>query len=83
MKQPKLILQTDIVRIEFTGKEHRVLIRLSEGGWLEHNPFPGDLRGLVSAMCLATDCLLGKFFPRAVLARQALSQEKEETRLLE
>lgn len=82
MKKPKLILQTDIVRIEFTGKEHRVLIRLSKGGWLEHNPFPGDLRGLVSAMSLATDCLAGKFFPMGLLERQALPKG-EEVRLLE
>jgi hypothetical protein len=61
-----LILQHRLVRIEFDGTQHRVFIAMSRGGYLEHNPFPGDLRGLVSAMTLATDCLAGKFFPLGI-----------------
>lgn len=72
----RVILQTDLVRIVFDGKLHHVHIRLSEGGWLEHNPFSGDLRGLVAAMTLATDCLAGKFFPMGVIA----SSEAEKPR---
>ena len=61
-----LILQHKIVRIELENGKHYVFIRLSQGGWLRHNPFTGDLRGLVSAMSLATDCLAGKFFPMGI-----------------
>lgn len=61
------ILTHKLVRIIFDGNQHRVYIALSKGGWLEHNPFPGDLRGLVAAMSLATDCLAGKFYPMGVV----------------
>lgn len=62
-----LILQHRLVRIEFDGTVHRLFLRMSEGGWVEHNPFPGDLRGLVAAMTLATDCIAGKVFLKAVV----------------
>lgn len=67
----RTILDHEIVKIQHDGTRHRVFIRLSRGGWLEHEPLPGDLRGLVTAMTLATDCLAGKFFPAGVVALPA------------
>lgn len=69
-----VILNHEIVRIEATDKSHRVFIRLAAGGWLEHNPFPRDLRGLVAAMDLARDCMAGKFFPMAVVQENQRDQ---------
>lgn len=69
--QGKLILDAELVKIYFTGNEYRVLISMSRGGMLEHEPFPGDLRGLVAAMTLATEVCAGKFFPRGVVKEEA------------
>jgi hypothetical protein len=63
----KLIVNHEIVKVMFEAGQHRVLIKLSEGGFIEHNPFPGDLRGLVAAMDLARDCIAGKFFPARIV----------------
>lgn len=73
------ILKHGLVKIGFNGTQHRVFIKMSAGGWLEHNPFPGDLRGLVAAMTLATDCIAGKFYPLAVHQEE---REKAAPRLI-
>lgn len=67
LSEGKLILDTELVKIFFTGSEHRVFIAISQGGVLEHEPFPGDLRGLVAALDLARECCAGKFFPKCVV----------------
>lgn len=62
-----LILNTQFVKIlQLTTGKYRVLIAMSDGGWIEHNEFDGDARGLVAAMSLATDCCAGKFYPKRV-----------------
>jgi hypothetical protein len=65
----KLILNDEIVKV-YENKENQaynVFIRLSaQDGWIEHNPFPGNLQGKIAAMSLATDCMAGKFFPATV-----------------
>lgn len=63
----KTILDTDLVKIKDDGREYKVLIRMSQGGTLEHEPFERNLRGLIAAMQLATECLAGKFYPRRVV----------------
>lgn len=63
----KKILDTDIVKINDTGSEYQVLIRMSQGGVIEHEPFSHDVRGLVAALQLATEICAGKFFPKRVL----------------
>lgn len=56
----KIILNHDMVQILHEGSHYRVLITMSKGGQVEHEPFPGDQRGLVAAVSLATDVLAGK-----------------------
>jgi hypothetical protein len=63
----KVILNTELVKINDLGTEYQVLITMSQGGVLEHEPFPKSLQGLVSAMQLATEICAGKFFPRGVV----------------
>jgi hypothetical protein len=69
----KQILNTPIVQILEKDGEYQVIIAMSKGGFVEHEPFPKDLQGLVSAMQLATECLAGKFFPRAVVESEKFS----------
>lgn len=59
-----LILNTEFCKIEDNGKELVVLIAMKDGGWLEHVPFPNDMKGMVGALDLAINCVSGKFFPR-------------------
>lgn len=59
---PKVVLNHDLVQIILDGSSYRVLIAMSKGGMVEHQPFPGDQRGLVAAMSLATDVLAGKIW---------------------
>lgn len=74
----KKILDHKLVKIIDAEKEFRVLIQMSEGGWLEHNPFPHDLRGMVAALQLATDVVAGKFYPmRAARIEQATLKSLE------
>jgi hypothetical protein len=56
----KTILNHPLVQILNEGAKYRVLISMSKGGQVEHEPFPGDQRGLVAAMSLATEVLAGK-----------------------
>ncbi len=64
----KVILNTELVKINDLGTEYQVLIALSsQAGVIEHEPFKHDLQGLVSAMQLATEICAGKFFPRRVI----------------
>ena len=60
----KLILNTEFCKIEETDKELNVFIAMKDGGWLEHTPYPNDMKGLVAALDLAINCVSGKFFPR-------------------
>lgn len=59
----KTVLDTEVVRILDDGSQYRVLIKVKAGGTIEHEPFPRDIRGLAAAMDLATNCVIGKFFP--------------------
>ena len=63
----KKVLDTELVKINDTGDEYQVLIAMSQGGVIEHEPFPHNLQGLVAALQLATEICAGKFFPRRVL----------------
>jgi hypothetical protein len=58
----------EMVKVFSTKQAHTVYIKMQEGGWVKHHPFPPDLRGLVGAMGIATDVMAGKFWPEAVVA---------------
>jgi hypothetical protein len=73
----KYILQTDLVRIIDDKTQYAVHIRLSKGGWIEHEPFERKQSGLVAALLLAADVNAGKFFPRRVI------NEKSEPLMIE
>lgn len=61
-----IILNTDIVQILDNGVEYQVLIRMSKGGVIEHEPFPRTIEGLVSALQISTEVCAGKFFLKQV-----------------
>lgn len=67
----ELILNTDLVKIYFYGAEYKLFIKMSQGGTIEHEPFLGNLTGLVSALQLATEICAGKFFPRRVVETES------------
>jgi len=62
--QNRVILNTEIVKIFQTNDGYHTQVAMQEGGWLEMATFPNDLKGLVAALDLATNCAAGKFYPR-------------------
>ncbi len=62
--KPKIVLDTELVVINDLGNQYQVLIKMSQGGTIEHEPFPKSLEGLVTALQLATEICAGKFFLR-------------------
>lgn len=36
---------------------------MQDGNWLEHTPFPPDLKGVINALDLAMNVMSGKFWP--------------------
>lgn len=80
--QNKLILNHPLCQIYQEESAYRVLITMSKGGVVEHEPFPGDQRGLVAAMSLAVDVLAGKIWLSHV-DRQSEAPQKPATVLLE
>lgn len=78
MKNAKLILDTNICKIWHTGSEYRVMIAMSEGGWLEHQPFPGELKGLISALDLSMNVLSGKFWVKKVAPDELTTRDPVE-----
>lgn len=60
------ILNTPWAQIFLTKAGYQLLIKMSEGGWVEHNPFPPKPEGLVAAMQVATEVCAGKFFLKQV-----------------
>lgn len=75
----KKILDTDICQIFQDGAQYRVLIQMSNGGWIEHQPFPGDLKGLIAALDLSLNVLSGKFWVQGVFTP---AQPKEAPKFL-
>ena len=56
------ILNHQLCQILKSGDKYRLLITMHSGEVVEHQPFPGDQRGLVAAMDVATSILAGKFW---------------------
>lgn len=63
----KQILNYDNCKINLTESQVQVLIKMQDGQWLEHAPFPPDLKGIISAMDLAINVMSGKFWPHRVV----------------
>lgn len=72
MKTSKVVLDTKLIQVLDTGSEYQVLIALSRGGVIEHEPFERSQQGLVAALLLAADVNAGKFFPRRVVEAHKL-----------
>lgn len=81
MKQ-KVVLTTPFVRIVQTEVQYQVFITMSEGGIVEHNPFPNNVQGLVAALQLATEICAGKFFLMKVVKEKGSAPELPEAILL-
>ena len=75
------ILKHKLVEIIQDEVGYRLFIATQEGGWVEHNPFPNDLRGLVGAMMIATDVLAGKFWLKSALMPGRTPVEPDKYRL--
>lgn len=60
----KQILNTEIVRIEQSNNGYHTFVMMQDGGWLEMATFSNDLKGLVNALDLSTNCVSGKFYPK-------------------
>ncbi len=70
----KLILNTELVKIEQSQNGYHTLIKMQDGGWLEHATFPNELKGLVNALDLATNACAGKFYPKCTWSEHRFSQ---------
>jgi len=68
--QVKFVVSTDLIKVIDTGTEYAVHIRMSQGGWIEHEPYERTIQGLVTALQLSTEVCAGKFFPRRVLTER-------------
>jgi len=77
----KTILNTEIVKIKQSVGGYCTFIKMQDGGWLEHATFSNDLKGLVNALDLATNCCAGKFYPKRILQEEQLT-EITHTKLL-
>jgi hypothetical protein len=67
MKESKIILTHEMVRIVQTTTGYDLHLCMQNGQWVEHEPFPPDQRGLVAAVSLAAEILAGKFWLRKTL----------------
>lgn len=66
--QTKFVVSTDLIKVMDNGQQYVVHIALSEGGWIEHNPFERSQQGLVAALLLAADVNAGKFWLKRAVA---------------
>ena len=58
------VVDTKLILVVEDGPSLLVYIALSQGGWIEHEPFWNSPEGLVGALMLAADVNAGKFYPR-------------------
>jgi len=79
----KSILNTEIVRIIQDQDGYRPFVKMQDGGWLEMATYSNDLKGLVNALDLATNCAAGKFYPRRLGRMEVETRRLENTSTLE
>ena len=77
MSQNKLVLNHDMCRIYLDQNEYKLFIKMFDGKWALQKPYPGDQRGLIGAMVLATDVLAGKVM---LAGSVALPDENDSTK---
>jgi hypothetical protein len=78
----KAILQHELVKVFKTSNGYEMHICMQNGQWVEHEPFPGDQRGLVAAVSLAAEVLAGKFWLRKALHGKGEELDKPKQVLL-
>lgn len=66
--QSKFVVSTEMIKVIDNGSNYIAHIRMSKGGWVEHEPFPHNLQGLVAALDLSTQVCAGKFFLKSIVA---------------
>lgn len=71
MQKQKIVVDTEIIKVFLTEEGYIAHIRAQDGSVLEHQPFPGNVQGLVNALDLATQVCAGKFFLRGLAGTQA------------
>lgn len=67
-KNGTIVLNTPLVVITKTESSFEMLITCKDGSVVEHEPFPPNLEGMVSAISLAAEICAGKFFLKKVFA---------------
>jgi hypothetical protein len=56
------VINTPLVNVYLTAKGYEMHLTAKSGQIIEHEPFKGDLEGLVSALSLAAEINAGKFY---------------------
>jgi hypothetical protein len=74
-----VIVNTPLVRVFQTVKGYEMLITCKDGSIIEHELFPNNLEGMVSAISLSAEICAGKFY----LSRVVQTTDYTEKRALE
>ena len=61
------VANTPFVQVYYTNTGYEVHIKCKDGSVVEHEPFKGDLEGLVAALHLAQEVNAGKFYVTKIL----------------
>lgn len=71
------VVLTPIVQVYKTDTHYEMTIVCKDGSVIEHEPFKGDLEGLVSALSLSAEICAGKFYLSKVISVKKKPTELE------
>lgn len=60
------IVNTQAVKVFQSARGYEMIITCKDGTLIQHEPFPGTLEGMVSAISLSAEICAGKFFLNSV-----------------
>ena len=73
-----LLLNHILVKIYLTDSEAKVIVKMKSGGWVELEPLPSSMDGVVMAMTIATEVLAGKFIIRGLHSEMKVTEDVGE-----
>lgn len=62
-----LIINTPLIRVQLEDNMLVPYVKLSEGGWIEHNAFNADSQGYIAALQLSSQVMAGAFWPKKLV----------------
>lgn len=68
IKMGTAIVSTPLVIVKKSKEGWSMQITCKDGSFVEHEPFPPSLEGMVAAMSLAAEICAGKFFLKGVIS---------------